>query len=200
MELIGQGRAMAERAGAHTLMVKAAINGSHLLEGAGEHELAAEAARRGIAGQHAGCYIGASSRSLLVINQVEPLYQLGRWDEATAVADGVREFQFTSLPMHRSTLAILAGFIAVARGHTEAAAAARAIAAELLRSTPYEDEHHLSLGTLEISLRLATAGPGRRGGQRGARHRGFRAGRRQPEVRLAPGRGRGRGLRRRRAG
>ena len=159
MELIGQGRAMAERAGAHTLMVKAAINGSHLLEGAGEHELAAEAARRGIAGQHAGCYIGASSRSLLVINQVEPLYQLGRWDEATAVADGVREFQFTSLPMHRSTLAILAGFIAVARGHTEAAAAARATAAELLRSTPYEDEHHLSLGTLEISLRLATAGP-----------------------------------------
>jgi DNA-binding CsgD family transcriptional regulator len=159
MELIGQGQAMAQRVGARTLMVKAAINASHLLEGAGEHELAAEAARRGIAGQHEGCYIGASLRSLLVINQVEPLYQLGRWDEATAVADGVREFQFTSLPMHRSTLAILAGYIAVARGHTEAAAAARATAAELLRSTPYEDEHHLSLGVLETSLRLATAGP-----------------------------------------
>ena len=99
---------MAERAGGHSLLVKAAINESHLLEGAGQHELAVEAARRGIAGQDE-CYIGRSSRSLLVINQAEPLFALGRWDEAIEVADGAREFQFTSLPLHRSTLAVLAG-------------------------------------------------------------------------------------------
>jgi ATP/maltotriose-dependent transcriptional regulator MalT len=157
MELIAQARAMAERVGAHELMVMAAINESHLLEGAGQHELAAEVARRGIAGQEE-CYIGRSSRSLLVINQVEPLFALGRWDEATAVADGVREFQFTSLPLHRSTLAVLVGRIALARGDVAAAASAAAAAGELLRGSPYQDGYHLPLGLLEISLRLATDG------------------------------------------
>jgi ATP/maltotriose-dependent transcriptional regulator MalT len=157
LELIGQARAMAERAG-HSMLVKAAINESHLLEGAGQHELAVEAARRGIAGQDE-CYIGRSSRSLLVINQAEPLFALGRWDEAIEVADGMREFQFTSSPLHRSTLAVLAGYIALARGDTGAAANAAATATGLLRGSPQLDEHQLPLGLLEISLRLATAGP-----------------------------------------
>jgi ATP/maltotriose-dependent transcriptional regulator MalT len=158
LELIGQARAMAERAGAHALLVKAAINESHLLEGAGQHELAAEAARRGIAGQDE-CYIGATSRGLLVINQAEPLFALGRWDEAIAVADGAREFQFTASPLHRSTLAVLAGLIALARGDAGAARQAAAAAAELLRGSPQLDEHQLPLGRLEILLGLATAGP-----------------------------------------
>ena len=158
LELIGQARAMAERAGAHALLVKAAINESHLLEGAGQHELAAEAARRGMAGQDE-CYIGATSRGLLVINQAEPLFALGRWDEAIAVADGAREFQFTASPLHRSTLAVLAGLIALARGDAGAARQAAAAAAELLRGSPQLDEHQLPLGRLEILLGLATAGP-----------------------------------------
>ena len=158
LELIGQARAMAERAGAHALLVKAAINESHLLEGAGQHELAAEAARRGLAGQDE-CYIGATSRGLLVINQAEPLFALGRWDEAIAVADGAREFQFTASPLHRSTLAVLAGLIALARGDAGAARQAAAAAAELLRGSPQLDEHQLPLGRLEILLGLATAGP-----------------------------------------
>jgi ATP/maltotriose-dependent transcriptional regulator MalT len=158
LELIGQARAMAERAGAHALLVKAAINESHLLEGAGQHELAAEAARRGIAGQDE-CYIGATSRGLLVINQAEPLFALGRWDEAIEVAGGAREFQFTASPLHRSTLAVLAGLIALARGDAAAARQASAAAAELLRGSPQLDEHQLPLGRLEILVRLATAGP-----------------------------------------
>ena len=158
LELIGQARAMAERVGAHALMVKAAINESHLLEGAGQHELAAEAARRGIAGQDE-CYIGATSRGLLVINQAEPLFALGRWDEAIEVADGAREFQFTASPLHRSTLAVVAGYIALARGDAAAARQAAATATELLRGSPQLDEHQLPLGRLEILLRLATAGP-----------------------------------------
>jgi len=157
VELIAQARAMAVRTGAHGLVAKAAIHSSHLLAGAGQHELALEAARRGIAGQDE-CYIGPASRSLLVINQVEPLFALGRWDEALGVADGARGFQFTSLPLHRSTLAVLTGYIALARGDVGAAADAAATAAELLRGSPYVDEHQLPLGLLEISLRLATAG------------------------------------------
>jgi len=155
LELIGQARAMAVRAGGRDLMAKAAINESHLLEGAGEHELAFEVARRGLAGPDQP-YLARTSRSLLVINQVEPLFALGRWDEAIEVADG---FQFTSLPLHRSTLAIIAGRIALARGDVEAAATAAATAAALLRGSPYEDQHQLPLGLLGMSLRLATAGP-----------------------------------------
>jgi predicted ATPase/DNA-binding CsgD family transcriptional regulator len=151
VELIGQARAMAVRAGAHGLVVKAAINSSHLLEGAGEHELAAETARQGLADE----YIGRASRCLLVINQVEPLFALGRWDEAMDLA---RDFRFSSLPLRGATLAVYAGRIALARGDVEAAVSAAAAAAELLRGSPYADQHQLSLGLLEISLRLATAG------------------------------------------
>ena len=158
LELIGQARAMAVRTGGRDLMAKAAINESHLLEGAGEHELAFQAARRGLAGPDQP-YLARTSRSLLVINQVEPLFALGRWDEAIEVAEGAREFPVTSLPLHRSTLVVIAGRIALARGDVEAAAAAAATAARLLRGSPYEDQHQLPLGLLEISLRLATAGP-----------------------------------------
>jgi DNA-binding CsgD family transcriptional regulator len=159
LELIAQARAMAERAGAHDLVAKAAINESHLLEGAGRHELAVEAARRGFAGQETP-YIARASRSLLALNQVEPLFALGRWDEALAVAEAVRDFQFGSLPLHRSMLAVFTGRIALARGDVEAAASAAGTAAELLRGSPQDDQRQFPLGVLEIGLRLAVAGPG----------------------------------------
>ena len=158
IELIAQARAMAERAGAHSLLVKAAINSSHLLAGAGHHELAVEAARQGLAGQDEG-YIGPASRSLLVVNQAEPLFALGRWDEALGLVGGEREYQCPSLPLHRSTLAVLAGYIALARGDLAAAGAAAATATELLRGPSFDAEYQLPLDLLEISLRLATAGP-----------------------------------------
>jgi DNA-binding CsgD family transcriptional regulator len=159
LELIAQARAMAERTGAHDLLAKAAINESHLLEGAGRHELAVEAARRGFAGQETP-YIARASRSLLALNQVEPLFALGRWDEALAVAEAVRDFQFGSLPLHRSMLAVFTGRIALARGDVEAAASAAGTAAELLRGSPQDDQRQFPLGVLEIGLRLAVAGPG----------------------------------------
>jgi DNA-binding CsgD family transcriptional regulator len=157
LKLIAQARVMAERSGAHSLVVKAAINSSHLLEGAGQHELAVEAARLGFAGENEP-YIGPTMRSVLLINEVEPLFALGRWDEAIELADGAREYQFTSLPLHRSALAVFVGRILLARGDVDAAAETAAVAAELLRGTPYVDEYHLPLGLLESSLRLATAG------------------------------------------
>jgi DNA-binding CsgD family transcriptional regulator len=158
VELIAQARATAVRAGAHGLVAKAAINASHLLEGAGEHELAVEAARHGFAGQDE-CYLGPASRGVLAINQAEPLFALGRWDEAIEVARAALDLQFTSLPLHRSSLTILAGRIALARGDVGAAAEAAATAADLLRGSPYEDQYQLPPGLLEIPMRLATAGP-----------------------------------------
>jgi ATP/maltotriose-dependent transcriptional regulator MalT len=156
--LIGRARAMAERAGARDLLAKAAINESHLLEGAGEHELAIEAARRGTAGQDAA-YVPGASRSLLEINQVEPLLALGRWEEAIALADGVRGFQLASLPAHRAFLQVVRGHVALARGQSGAAAEASSAAAEELRGSEYEDQYRFPLGTLEILVRLAAAGP-----------------------------------------
>jgi ATP/maltotriose-dependent transcriptional regulator MalT len=158
VELIAQARAMAVRAGAQSLLAKAAINESHLLEGAGEHEPAIEAARRGLGGQDEP-YIARTSRAVLVINQVEPLFALGRWDEVMEVAEEARDFQFASLPLHRCELATFAGRIALARGDVAAAASAAATVAELLRGSPWQDQYHLPLGRLEIPLRLATAGP-----------------------------------------
>jgi DNA-binding CsgD family transcriptional regulator len=158
IELIAQARGMAERAGADSLMVKAAINESHLLEGAGEHELAAEAARRGLSVEDSG-YVAFASLSLLTINQVEPLVALGRWDEAIGLAEGTRDLQLAAAPMHRATLQVMKGRIALARGDSRAAAEAMSNAAELLRGAPQEDEHQLPLGALEIAARLAAAGP-----------------------------------------
>ena len=91
---------------------------------------------------------------------MEPLFALGRWDEALAVAEAVRDFQFGSLPLHRSMLAVFTGRIALARGDVEAAASAAGTAAELLRGSPQDDQRQFPLGVLEIGLRLAVAGPG----------------------------------------
>jgi len=153
IDLIAQARAMAERAGAHHLLIKAAVNESHLLEGAGEHELAAAAARRGLAGGDAQ-YLSLAWRGVLAINQVEPLLALGRWDEAIGAADAARDVML--LPMHRCKLHILRGHVALARGNFAVAGEAAATAAGLLRGRPYEDERQLPLGVLEILLAATT--------------------------------------------
>ena len=158
IELIAQARAMAERAGAHHVLVKAAINESHLLEGAGDHEAAVEAARRGLRGEDRG-YVPRALRSLLTINRVESLLALGRWDEALQLVDGARDFLLALLPLHRATLQVMTARIALARGDHVAAADATSAAAELLRGVEYEDQYQFPFGTLEIMLRLAVAGP-----------------------------------------
>jgi DNA-binding CsgD family transcriptional regulator len=158
IELIGRARAMAQHVGAHDLVVKAAINESHLLEGAGDHELAAAAARRGLGGDD-GEYVARASRSLLTINQVEPMLALGRWDEAIGLAERAREFQLASLPLHRAILEVVRGRIALARGDAGAAAEAMSAAANLLRGSESEDQYYLPFNTLEILLRLAVSGP-----------------------------------------
>jgi DNA-binding NarL/FixJ family response regulator len=157
IELISRARAMAERLGAYDLVAKAAINESHLLEGAGEHERAVEAARRTGAGQDAQ-WVARATSSVLMINQAEPLLALGRWDEALRVAEEARGFQLASLPLHRVLLEVIGGRIALARGQAGAAAEATSTAAELLRGAECEDHYHFQFGVLEISLRLATAG------------------------------------------
>ena len=158
LELIAQARAMAERQGADDVLLKAAVNETHLLEGAGEHELAAEAARRAIASADAQL-LSRTSGSLLAVNQTEPLWALGRWDEALKVANGAMDLYLAPGPVYRAMLQVFAGCILLARGDQAATAQTVLAARDALRSALYEDQHQLPLARLEVLLALDKEGP-----------------------------------------
>ena len=155
MQMVAQARSIAATVNRCNSLVHVAINESHLLEGAGEHEAAAEVARRGIA--------DAGDRGLLrtwgtflAINLAEPLMALGRWDEAMEVLERAREL--SPPPLHQASLDTAAGLIAVARGDT-AAAAQSAAARAVLEAARFIDQHHLPLGVLEIEAAIAAGDP-----------------------------------------
>ena len=159
LDLIAQARAMAERRGAaDDVLLHAAVNESHLLEGAGEHERAAEAARRATVSTDPQL-LSRTSGSVLAINQAEPLYALGRWDEALKIASGAMDLYLAPGPMNRALLQVITGSIALARGDRAAAAQAALTARDALRSARYEDQHQLPLARLEILLALGKDGP-----------------------------------------
>ena len=158
LELIAQARAMAERRGADDVLLHAAVNESHLLEGAGEHERAAEAARRATVSADPQS-LSRTSGSLLAINQAEPLFALGRWDEALKITTGAMDLYLAPGPMHRAMLQVITGFIALARGDLAVAARAVLAARDALRSARYQDQHQLPLARLEILLALGKDGP-----------------------------------------
>jgi len=158
IRLISQARAMGERRGADDVRLKAGINASHLLEGAGEHELAIEAARAATASVDAQRR-SRFSGSLLAINQAEPLFALGRWDEAVKVTDRALDLYHGPGPLHRALLQLVAGTIACARGDLAAGRQASSAARDILRSGRFEDQHQLPLARLEVTLALAADGP-----------------------------------------
>jgi DNA-binding CsgD family transcriptional regulator len=158
LKLIAQARTTAERRGADEVLLTAAVNESHLLEGAGEHELAAEAARRATASADVQ-RLSRSSGSLLAINQAEPLFALGRWDEALTVVNQATDLYLAPGLMHRATLQIISSCITLARGDLAATARTAQAARDALRSARYEDQHQLPLARLEVLLALGTGGP-----------------------------------------
>jgi ATP/maltotriose-dependent transcriptional regulator MalT len=158
LELIEQARDMAGRQGAEEVLLAAAVGESHLLEGAGEHERAAEAARRGAESADPQL-LSRSAGSVLAINQVEPLFALGRWDEALAVARESMDHYLAPGPMHRATLQVITGTIRLARGEQEAARGSLLAARDALRAARHEDQHQLPLARLEIVFALSADGP-----------------------------------------
>ena len=121
LDLIARARDMAERQGAEDVLLHAAVNESHLLEGAGEHERAAEAARRATASADAEL-LSRTSGTVLAANQAEPLFALGRWDEALKVSRGAMDLYLAPGPMQRATLQVIIGSIVLARGELAPAA------------------------------------------------------------------------------
>ena len=195
--LITQARDMAERRGAEDVVLLAAVSESHLLEGAGEHERAVEAARRATADADPQL-LARTSGTVLAVNQAEPLFALGRWDDALAIAAAALDHFLAPGPMNRALLHVITGSVRLARGDLDAASRSVMTARGALRSVRYEDQHQLPLARLEILLALAGGRPGGRAGGGVADHGPLRAGRQQPPVRLAGGdrgclRGAGRG-------
>jgi DNA-binding CsgD family transcriptional regulator len=154
--LLAEARAAAARAKAYQPLLRAAITESDMLEGLGEHELAAAVAREGVA---AAVEYGLARTSgvTLAINLAEPLVSLGRWDEAAEVIE--RALEFMPPRVGRSSVWRLAGDVALGRGDLPAAAARAASVRAALDGVRYKDEHQLPLARLESEVRLAEGRP-----------------------------------------
>ena len=156
--LIAQARDMAGRRGAEDVVLLAAVSESHLLEGAGEHERAVEAARRATADADPQL-LARTSGTVLAVNQAEPLFALGRWDDALAIAAAALDHFLAPGPMNRALLHVITGSVRLSRGDLDAASRSLMTARGALRSVRYEDQHQLPLARLEILLALAREGP-----------------------------------------
>ena len=153
LDLLAQARAAAGRVQDYWLLVLAAINESHVLEGMGQHLRAAEVARDGLA--DAATYgLSSTSGAILAVNVAEPLAAAGKWDEADDVI--ARALEAPSAGPHRSSLWRLAGELALARADLDTAARSLASAAELLAGTSYSEQTHLPHVRAEIELAAAS--------------------------------------------
>jgi ATP/maltotriose-dependent transcriptional regulator MalT len=159
LDLLGLARAVAERAGAYEPMLHAVINESHVLEGMGQHEQAADVARAGIASAE-DYGLARSSGTLLAINVAEPLDSLGRWDEAAEVIDHALALAPTQRTI-RAALRVVAGDIALRRGDLTGAGESVTAGRAALGAASYTGggQYHIPLARLEIELRLAEGKP-----------------------------------------
>jgi DNA-binding CsgD family transcriptional regulator/tetratricopeptide (TPR) repeat protein len=158
LEVFAQANSVAAQAGAYEPQLWAAINESHVLEGMGEHEKAAEVARAGIASAE-DYGLARSSGAFLAINVAEPLVSLGRWDEAAEVI--AHALELAPQQHIRSSLRRVAGEIALRRGDLsdalEHAAAARAALSS--GGFRHRSQHDIPLTQLDLELCLAEGRP-----------------------------------------
>ncbi|HEY0717190.1 MAG TPA: AAA family ATPase, partial [Streptosporangiaceae bacterium] len=156
MLLLARARAVLAPADAFHRGLKLSIAESHLLCGAGEFEGAAQAARQGVshAERHGFARTGGA---FLAINLAEPLFYLGRWDEAAEAAE--RAVDLAPPPLTRASLWIILGWIAAARGDLDTAARRAASSRAILSRAVYEGQFHLPQAELDIALTLAAEGP-----------------------------------------
>ncbi|HXZ77824.1 MAG TPA: LuxR C-terminal-related transcriptional regulator, partial [Streptosporangiaceae bacterium] len=160
LAMLAEARSLAVKAGALRPLLHAAINESHVLEGMGEHERAAEVARAGIASAR-DYGLARSTGTFLAINVAEPLVSLGRWDEAIEVIE--HALALSPPRINRLALRLLAGDIAMRRGDLggarELADAARAGLSPAGHQGCREAQYYLPLAQLEAELFLAEGRP-----------------------------------------
>ena len=152
LDLLQQARELGEQAQSHDVLLRVAIIESHVLEGVGEHERAAQVARQGIASARE-YGLTRTAGALLAANVAEPLMSLGQWEEATDVIEHALEM---SPPVGtRAALLVLAGEVALARGDLARAKESAEASHGALARAAYRDQNHLPLARLEAELRLA---------------------------------------------
>jgi ATP/maltotriose-dependent transcriptional regulator MalT len=103
--------------------------------------------------------LARTSGAVLAVNQAEPLFALGRWDDALAIAASAMDHFLAPGPMNRALLHVITGSVRLARGDLDTASRSVMTARGALRSVRYEDQHQLPLARLEILLALAREGP-----------------------------------------
>ncbi|WP_433333339.1 helix-turn-helix transcriptional regulator [Spirillospora sp. CA-294931] len=152
-ELLDRGEKIALEHGLDQQLLRAAVNRSHFLEGAGRHDEAVQVASRAME-QAREWGLFRIQGSFLAINYGESLYSLGRWDEALA---GIEQALESDPPRHHKTcLLLLASHILLARGDIEGAS--RRIA-ECRRLEAWEFDRRLQeyYPTLRAEAELLTA-------------------------------------------
>ncbi|WP_308198696.1 helix-turn-helix transcriptional regulator [Actinomadura litoris] len=142
------------RSGNHRVALRYAVIKSHYLEGAGRHEEAEGVARRGK--EQAREYgVSRTQGTFLCINQAEPLVSLGRWDEALAVLGHAIE-QDPAITI-RTSLLVLHGEIALARGDLDTARNRLAGAREVMNLKMKWLKTQDYFATLRLEARMALA-------------------------------------------
>ena len=152
LDLLEQARQLGEQAHDHNVLLHVAVTQSHVLEGIGEHERAAQAARQGVtSAREYG--LARTTGALLAANVAEPLVSLARWEEAADVIEHALEM---SPPVGtRAALLVLAGEAALARGDLSRATDSAQASRRALTGAGYRDQNHLPLAQLEAELCLA---------------------------------------------
>ena len=152
LDLLAQARAAAAQTQDYPLVLRAAINESHALEGAGRHVRAAAVAREGRAdAERYG--LSRTSGAILAVNEAEPLVAAGQWSEATETLRSA--LAAPSVGPHRSSLWRVAGDLAQLRGDLEAARNAVAAGRAALSGLSYRAQSHLPHYRLEIDFAAA---------------------------------------------
>ncbi len=123
----------------------------------GEHVLAAEVARSGLA-EAARYGLSRTSGAILAVNVAEPLISAGKWEDADEVITAAIAAPSTGL--HRSSLWLIAGTLALARGDLTGATDALGRAGDLIAARPYRSQSHLPHLQLQIELAAACDQPG----------------------------------------
>ena len=159
LRTLARAQSLAEQAGAYEHLLPAVINESHVLEGMGEHERAADLARRGIA--RAEDYgVARTWGTFLGINVSEPLVSLGRWDEAI---ESLEHALALAPPYghYRAALRQLMAGVAIGRGDPAGAEEAVTAARAALDAGPFGrvGQYLIPQARVETELRLAQGRP-----------------------------------------
>jgi DNA-binding CsgD family transcriptional regulator len=156
LSLISQARELAVDRGELWVALRAAILESYLLQAAGDAVRGTDVALQGM--RQAEAYgLTRALGTFLAVNVAEGLFMLGRWDEMLEVVD--RALEHSPPTLNQIGLWMARVRVTVARGQTQAAAEALSLARRGLSGALHQDQHHLLLAELEVSVRLAADGP-----------------------------------------